>query len=162
MKFLKLIVLPIMTICLAACHKDNDDNDKIYPKFISKEVGEFFNANLYSGAFKFSEMDENSFECEIVNSKEDFRNFVATEIEVPDIDFTKYTLILGQHWLNRDGYSLREQYINRDYLETGAAILTLNYRPLGGTSTGSVTKFHFYGIYPKLSCDKVSLNVNTK
>ena len=89
---------------------------------------------------------------------EELRKIVPEPIELPDIDFAKYSLIVGQHVFEEPRYSLESQAV-----ETGTDVLTLNlvYRVLDGAAPAAIAPYYFWGIYDKLPEYEVNVNITT-
>ena len=88
-------------------------------------------------------------ECFLINSKSEFKAVVTDGVEVPlpDIDFKKYSLIIGKCTLGDPGYVLDEQAV---HTEGDHMKLQLQYRRLDGFFPCVVTDFYFWGLYQKL------------
>ena len=114
----------------------------------SREITDFFDAHL-SG---------HETECFLINTAEELRKIVPEPIELPDIDFAKYSLIVGQHVFEEPRYSLESQAV-----ETGTDVLTLNlvYRVLDGAAPAAIAPYYFWGIYDKLPEYEVNVNITT-
>ena len=130
----------------------------------SREVSDFFDAHLSEDQtdLNFSNIegsDDISTECFLINTVEQFREIAPEPIELPDIDFAKYSLIVGQHVFEEPRYSLESQAV-----ETGASVLTLNlvYREMrDGVFPAVVTTYYFWGLYDKLPEYEVNVNITT-
>lgn len=107
-------------------------------------------------AFNFSEIDYRDTECFVINSLEEFEIVAPPSVELPVIDFDKYTLIIGQHSLGDPGYTLSKQAIDTESDE-----MTLNwlYKRTGGAHPAVVTTFYFWGLYTKLPGKTVAIDV---
>ncbi len=126
----------------------------------SQDVSDFFDAHLsgHETDFNFSYMDCYETECFLINSVEEFRAIAPEPIELPDIDFAKYSLIVGQHVFGEPRYSLESQAV-----ETGTDALTLNlvYSEFCGIAPAMVAPYYFWGLYDKLPEYEVNVNITT-
>lgn len=126
----------------------------------SQEITDFFDAHLsgHSSDFNFSHIDCYETECFLINSVEEFRAIAPEPIELPDIDFAKYSLIVGQHVFGEPRYSLESQAV-----ETGTDALTLNlvYSEFCGIAPAMVAPYYFWGLYDKLPEYEVNVNITT-
>lgn len=126
----------------------------------SQEITDFFEAHLsgYSSDFNFSHIDCYETECFLINTAEELRKIVPEPIELPDIDFAKYSLIVGQYVFEEPRYSLESQAV-----ETGTDVLTLNlvYRVLDGAAPAVIAPYYFWGLYDKLPEYEVNVNITT-
>lgn len=107
-------------------------------------------------AFGFSEIDYQDTECFVINSLEEFKAVAPPSVELPGIDFDKYTLIIGQHWMGDPGYSFEKQAVDT---ESDKMTLNLVYKRMEGAHPAIVTTFYFWGLYTKLP--EKTLTVNT-
>lgn len=126
------------------------------------DVAAFFRTylppNSYSRpepAFNFSEIDYHDTECFVINSLEEFKAVAPPSVELPVIDFEKYTLIIGQHSLGDPGYTSEKQAVDT---ESDKMTLNLLYKRMKGAYPAAVTTFYFWGLYSKLP--EKSLTVN--
>ena len=126
----------------------------------SREITDFFDAHLsgHSSDFNFSHIDCHETECFLINTAEELRKIVPEPIELPDIDFAKYSLIVGQYVFEEPRYSLESQAV-----ETGTDVLTLNlvYRVLDGAAPAVIAPYYFWGLYDKLPEYEVNVNITT-
>ena len=126
----------------------------------SQEITDFFEAHLsgYSSDFNFSHIDCYETECFLINTVDGLREIVPEPIELPDIDFAKYSLIVGQHVFEEPRYSLESQAV-----ETGTDALTLNlvYSEFCGIAPAMVAPYYFWGLYDKLPEYEVNVNITT-
>lgn len=124
------------------------------PVTVPTDVSAFFKTYLppssYSHPepeFNFSEIDFRDTECFVINSMEEFKAVAPPAVELPVIDFDKYTLIIGQHWMGDPGYTLQKQVVDT---ESEKMTLNLVYKRLGGAHPTAMTNFYFWGLYTKL------------
>ena len=126
----------------------------------SQEITDFFDAHLsgHTTDFNFSYIDVWETECFLVNSEDELRAIVPEPIGLPEIDFGKYTLIIGQHVFEVPIYKLESQAV-----ETGTDVLTLNlvYRVLDGAAPAVIAPYYFWGLYDKLPEYEVNVNITT-
>ena len=146
----------VLAVVLCSCsNKEQRQEGFINPVVPSSEVVAFFDVHLpvSDGSspseviFDFSELEYHSSECVLVNSKKEFRGLLTREVSLPDIDFVKYSLIIGKCALGDPGYVLEEQVI---HMGSAHMELKLQYRRLDGVSPSVVTDFYYWGLYQKL------------
>ena len=154
--------LPVAAIPFAGC-SDSDEAPTAAgtpPVAPFQEITDFFEAHLsgHSSDFNFSHIDCYETECFLINTAEELRKIVPEPIELPDIDFAKYSLIVGQHVFEEPRYSLESQAV-----ETGTDVLTLNmvYRVLDGAAPAVEAPYYFWSIYDKLPEYEVNVNITT-
>ena len=126
----------------------------------SQEITDFFDAHLsgHSSDFNFSHIDCYETECFLINTVDGLREIIPEPVELPGIDFAKYSLIVGQHVFEEPRYSLESQAV-----ETGTDVLTLNmvYRVLDGAAPAVEAPYYFWSIYDKLPEYEVNVNITT-
>lgn len=105
--------------------------------------------------FNFSEIDDRDIECFVINSMEEFEAVAPPSVELPVIDFDKYTLIIGQHWMGHPGYSFEKQAVDT---ESDKMTLNLVYKQLKGGTPAIMTIFYFWGLYDKLPEKTLTVN----
>ena len=145
------------------------------PVAASEEVTAFFTTHLPESSyncsevkFNFSEIDFGETECFLINSTEEFEavappsvvlpDRMAFELNLPVIDFEKYTLIIGQHLLGDPGYSFEKQAVDTD-TESGKMTLNLVYSRMGGASPTVITTFYVWGLYSKLPGSAIDVKI---
>lgn len=155
MKSNLIVSLLLMGWLFVSCSvADIPDEGVISPVSAPDDIIAFFEEHLPKNSqtfcqtdFKFSDMEFSENECFLINSKSEFKAVVTDGVEVPDIDFRQYSLIIGQCVLGDPGYTLREQVVG---LESDEMVLQLEYMKEGGVSPCIITNFYFWGLYPKL------------
>ena len=132
------------------------------PVAASEEVTAFFTTHLPESSyncsevkFNFSEIDFGETECFLINSTEEFEAVAPPSVELPVIDFDKYTLIIGQHWMGHPGYSFEKQAVDT---ESDKMTLNLVYKQLKGGTPAIMTIFYFWGLYDKLPEKTLTVN----
>ena len=132
------------------------------PVTASADVSAFFKTYLPSSSsshpepeFNFSEIDDRDIECFVINSMEEFEAVAPPSVELPVIDFDKYTLIIGQHWMGHPGYSFEKQVVDT---ESDKMTLNLVYKQLKGGTPAIMTIFYFWGLYDKLPEKTLTVN----
>ena len=135
------------------------------PVAASEEVTAFFTTHLPESSyncsevkFNFSEIDFGETECFLINSTEEFEAVAPPSVELPVIDFDKYTLIIGQHWMGHPGYSFEKQAVDTD-TESGKMTLNLVYSRMGGASPTVITTFYIWGLYSKLPGSAIDVKI---
>ncbi len=158
----KLIyIFGIAALMLAAgCSKDDGWNipNGIKPVKPSKELTAFFDENLrFIGLSIFGKDNEASLRgggrypdtCIMINSVAEFEaiDFSAgTSLELPPIDFTKYTLVIGQYATPSHGDRFEGQRIVVEPEEITMNLLFIS----SGDRTHDMWKKEYWGLYPKL------------
>lgn len=132
------------------------------PVAASEEVTAFFKTHLPKSSynhsevgFNFSEIHGKETECFLINSTEEFEAVAPPSVELPVIDFDKYTLIIGQHWMGHPGYSFEKQVVDT---ESDKMTLNLVYKQLKGGTPAIMTIFYFWGLYDKLPEKTLTVN----
>ena len=141
----RILTLTAALLLLGGFVACNDSEESEYigtpPVTASADVSAFFKTYLPSSSsshpepeFNFSEIDS---------------------VELPVIDFDKYTLIIGQHWMGHPGYSFEKQVVDT---ESDKMTLNLVYKQLKGGTPAIMTIFYFWGLYDKLPEKTLTVN----
>ena len=145
MKTLLYCVLFLGLFASCAEIKPNDDAG-IFPVSASEDVESFFESYLPPSDYSYSNTSFNfgeETECFVINDVDDFKAVAPESVTLPEIDFDKYTLIIGQVVMGNPGYRFVSQSIHTDTLK-------VVYKKLGGASPAIMTSFYFWGLYDKL------------
>ena len=145
MKTLLYCVLFLGLFASCAEIKQNDDAG-IFPVSASEDVESFFESYLPPSDYSYSNTSFNfgeETECFVINDVDDFKAVAPESVTLPEIDFDKYTLIIGQVVMGSPGYRFVSQSIHTDTLK-------VVYKKLGGASPAIMTSFYFWGLYDKL------------
>ena len=145
MKTLLYCVLFLGLFASCAEIKPNDDAG-IFPVSASEDVEFFFESYLPPSDYSYSNTSFNfgeETECFVINDMDDFKAVAPESVTLPEIDFDKYTLIIGQVVMGNPGYRFVSQSIHTDTLK-------VVYKKLGGASPAIMTSFYFWGLYDKL------------
>ena len=145
MKTLLYCVLFLGLFASCAEIKPNDDAG-IFPVSASEDVESFFESYLPPSDYSYSNTSFNfgeETECFVINDMDDFKAVAPESVTLPEIDFDKYTLIIGQVVMGNPGYRFVSQSIHTDTLK-------VVYKKLGGASPAMMTYFYFWGLYDKL------------
>ena len=114
----------------------------------------FFNDTAIYGKHKLEESMVYA-----INSREELADIYLGKKELPEIDFGKYTLVLGQQVMGCLGY-----YLAKKKLVAGedGLILTIHVRndiPKNGIITPAFMNLTFWDLYPKQTQKKITMNV---
>ena len=145
MKTLLYCILFLGLFASCAEIKPNDDAG-IFPVSASEDVESFFESYLPPSDYSYSNTSFNfgeETECFVINDMDDFKAVAPESVTLPEIDFDKYTLIIGQVVMGNPGYRFVSQSIHTDTLK-------VVYKKLGGASPAIMTSFYFWGLYDKL------------
>ena len=118
----------------------------ILPVSAPEDVESFFESHLPPSDYSHSNTSFNfceETECFVINDVDDFKAVAPESVTLPEIDFDKYTLIIGQVVMGNPGYRFVSQSIHGDTLK-------VVYKNLGGGSPAVMTSYYFWGLYDKL------------
>ncbi|MDO5615571.1 MAG: hypothetical protein Q4G16_05230 [Cruoricaptor ignavus] len=145
-----------------SCNRSGDERkeSKIIPIVdIPKDVSNFLEKGLpntsESECFFISQDDDIFY---LINNIEDFRDVYSCDDELPEIDFTKYSLIIGKKEMPNSFYLLADQYIEETEMLNLTIVATL---PKSG-HWPAFNDFYYWGIYPKLPNKELIVNINIK
>ena len=144
-----------------------DDGVVLSPVTLHDEMGfcattedllicDFFNYQLPIGKRSkgfFVDSDKN--ECYVINSLDELANIYKGDIPIPEIDFEKYTLVIGQEVMPDFYYPEYKQDL---MFNEHKCHLTL-YVPDFEFDTGykPLQQFYYWSLYPKFSTEGVSV-----
>ena len=124
-------------------------------------IEDFFNAELRNTAKAFfydiqgdRPIGEN-FVC-VINSRQEFANVYQGKKELPEVDFGKYTLIIGKEMMPYLGF-----YIDKKELLAGedGLKLTIYAKNDNEILPCAFQDLYYWGLYPKQIQNKISVNV---
>jgi chloramphenicol O-acetyltransferase len=152
-KFLQATTVLLIMSGMVAC---GEENEKIIsPIIISDErLTNFFDTvlpTITESICLFSTTNDDT--CYIINNIDEFRSVYSCN-DLPEIDFTSYSLIIGQKRMPNSYYSVIKQYIveTRNLQLNVVVKLPENHWP-------SFSKLYYWGIYPKIHHKIISVNI---
>lgn len=130
---------------------NNPDSDVADPlvAFFQEELHSPYwdgNGNEFKTFFEQGSYDDDSYL--MINSREDFQKAYMGTKELPEIDFDKYTLIIGRTWGNDSSYELADVFLRDDgdnYL-LDACLWHHN-----GFAFFAIVRIYYWRLYPKLA-----------
>jgi hypothetical protein len=160
--------------CFVACNDEQKETEQhleesevigvlpISESDVPEEVSAFFGENpmIFSEFFdKFDKYDEfdniiYAGPCFTINSMAEFRESTPSSAVLPDINFDKYTLVIGRYCITGG------QYIKSHGVDTEPDIMKLNLG-IGDAGNGLTAMFWplYYGIYPKLPLKPIAIKL---
>ena len=167
-KYLLLFNVLIATICFCGCSKEDvsnedDSNNVILPiNQTDGALAAFLNAELpemhpSDDIYRTSK----SFFCDIdticvINSRLELIKVYKGEREIPEIDFDKYTLVIGQQHMPYYGFYVAKKEL---LLGDNGLILNLYARNDNKKLPCAIQNLYFWELYPKQSQKTISVNV---
>ena len=156
-KTLSAVILLIGAfIVLGGCEKEKEQMEVIYPVVnLPMSVVTFFektlsNTDSANCLFKSEWKDT----CFLINSKEEFESMLLCDKDLPIIDFSLYSVIVGKKNMPNSFYSIVEQSINN------AQTLELNIIVhLPNEHWPAFSDMFYWALYPKLPNKKISINI---
>ena len=131
----------------------------IYPVSPSDEVEAFLMTYLppetssFPPGFDFGEKPS----CFLINSTSELEEIVLlTKVDIPLIDFDRYTLIVGRFITGSPLYTYKDQKIS---FKSGRPVLTVTYEGHEGMAPCVMTCYNFWGLYDKLQYTEIELNL---
>ncbi len=139
--------------------EDKEQRDTILPiTNLSGQVVAFFDSEL-SPTMKsncFFVLNDDTYH--LINSMKEFQAIYSCENKLPEIDFTKYSVIVGQKKMPNSYYSVVEQNIE----ETEMSLELKIYVKLPADGYWpAFSQMYYWGIYPKLPNKKININIIT-
>ena len=156
-KILPVVILLIGAfIVLGGCEKEKEQMEVIYPVVnLPMSVVTFFektlsNTDSANCLFKSEWKDT----CFLINSKEEFESMLLCDKDLPIIDFSLYSVIVGKKNMPNSFYSIVEQSINN------TQTLELNIIVhLPNEHWPAFSDMFYWALYPKLPNKKISINI---
>ena len=150
------ILLIGVFIVLGGCEKEKEQMEVIYPVVnLPMSVVTFFektlsNTDSANCLFKSEWKDT----CFLINSKEEFESMLLCDKDLPIIDFSLYSVIVGKKNMPNSFYSIVEQSINN------TQTLELNIIVhLPNEHWPAFSDMFYWALYPKLPNKKISINI---
>ena len=177
-KYLLLFNVLITTICFCGCSKEDDSNEDdsnnvILPinqtdgalvAFLNAELPEMHHSDdIYRTSKSFFCEDKSGIKSAIkenivcvINSRQELADIYMGEKELPEIDFDKNTLIIGQQIMPCLGfYVAKKDLLARD----DSLILTLYAKNDCYKLDQALQNLYYWELYPKLLQKTLSVNV---
>ena len=157
---------------LAACSSDDEGQDgRVYP-VVANNIGENVSgvfANVFpEGAHNgkgfrtfFTQDEENMDSYYVVNSEEEMKALFEAGTTLPQIDFDKYTLVMGRFFGMPSDY-VYSQYLNEESASISFTVCIKNHAfDTGGELMDATwaTVHFFWGLYPKFKTDNFVFNL---
>ena len=143
-------------IVLGGCEKEKEQMEVIYPVVnLPMSVVTFFektlsNTDSANCLFKSECKDT----CFLINSIEEFESMLLCDKDLPIIDFSLYSVIVGKKNMPNSFYSIVEQSINN------TQTLELNIIVhLPNEHWPAFSDMFYWALYPKLPNKKISINI---
>ena len=170
-KYVLIFSVLIATACLCACSSDDDFIPQI--NLTDGEIFDFFNSELREMHSDDNYIASRSFFYEIIdpvdhdgmpimenmvyiiNSQQELADIYVGKKKLPEIDFDKYTLIIGQQIMPYRGF-----YIAKKKLSNGDNGLILNLYAKNDRELlpCASQNLYFWGLYPKQSQKTITVN----
>ena len=127
------------------------------------EISDFFNLELplnkYSNAFFVGSYEDAGYEvCKIINNWEEFCDIYSGEKELPEIDFSKYTLVIGYKVMPFLGYKPVKQKLELS-TKDNSIFFNIFVENMYEYNPSQITPLYFWGLYPKMYVTNRNVNV---
>ena len=152
-----------LTATLAACSSDEDDNIPAE----KESIEDFFKKTLPqeqegSGTdvkdVPFTGFDKQENVCVVINSYDELKTIYQGNNPLPEVDFSKYSLIIGRAWINV-GYKFKNLTISED--NKGNSVVTLHFTVLYDATLAMVTYYYYWVLCPKFSPTQLDVKIET-
>jgi len=151
-----------------ACNEPKDPQSPDQPEIVGiapvpaaelpEEVSAFFEKYLPAISGIRSEIffvDADKDECLLLNSSEDLKKLISSNVELPTIDFDSYTLVIGQQTMPTSSFSVSNQTVD---VKSNRVILNLTVK-IPEASSGASSCLYHWGLFPKFSGSIANVNV---
>jgi hypothetical protein len=129
--------------------RTQDSENVILPVTPSDEVAAFF--ERYLRDFSFGDVDQNL--VLLINNMEEFEKIALPTVELPSIDFDKFTLVVGQY--AKSGGQIPT---NRS-IDARPDLLILNLMLEQGNGITMMSTAAYWDIYPKLPQKPITVKI---
>ena len=164
----------LLTILSTGCSSDNDTttNETNLPSnWTDEAIEDFFNTELPVTHHSLEYFTSHSFFCEdksgmksaikenivcVINSRQELAEIYLGEKEIPEIDFEKNTLIIGQQIMPSLGFYVAKKELLAD---DDGLVLTLYAKNDLVNLPLALMNLYYWELYPKLSQKNISVNV---
>lgn len=171
-----LTVCAVLLMALSACSSDNEVNESIattemggviysdgqQATNMDNPIAQFFATELRmpywdnegnSHTTFFEHGEWNSEECLLINSHEEFQAAYKGTKQLPDIDFSKYTLIIGRTW-GEDSSVWLDHIELKDLGKMYQMEVFVSKTP--GIALTVITHIMYWQLYPKMSSKPIT------
>ena len=160
----KMILFTVTALFLMiggmGCEREKEHEVIVPDKNISTHVYAFFENNLpttsKSVCFFISEEGDFSY---VINSKKELQAAYSCKEELPEIDFDRYSLVIGQKRMPNSYYAVSNQKI---IVQTKTLELNIVAETLSEGVWPSFSMMYYWGVYPKLPNLKLNVNIEIK
>lgn len=164
-----MFAMLMLTIGMSSCSNDDDSIDDpsdnvLRSGLFNDELVFFMTDALYKSesaglrTFFSESMSFDEDKCLIINSEQAFREAYKGDKELPVVDFSQYTLIIGRTWGNDSSFSLDHFEMTDDGSNYQINVtLNRNINPNLG-AYGAITDILFWRLYPKMDSKPVNIN----
>lgn len=164
-----MFAMLMLTIGMSSCSNDDDSIDDpsdnvLRSGLFNDELVFFMTDALYKSesaglrTFFSESMSFDEDKCLIINSEQAFREAYKGDKELPVVDFSQYTLIIGRTWGNDSSFSLDHFEMTDDGSNYQINVtLNRNINPNLG-AYGAITDIFFWRLYPKMDSKPVNIN----
>ncbi len=137
--------------------------------YISNPLAAFFNEELHNPYWDdkgnehktfFEKGEYNDEKCLMINSQKEFQNAYMGTKKLPDVDFGKYTLLIGKTWGNDSSYRLDNIVLTDKDGHYHLEAQLLHY--VDRASTAAILKIFYWRLYPKLKSKSIVISRTVK
>ncbi len=158
--------LCLSAFCVMSCD-DSDDQDSPHPHgtvLVNKEIGDFFNQFGYMIGFDPFKVRKDPFfpnterykdTCCIINSYEELNSVYSGGKQLPDIDFSCVTLVIGKAFVPCENYYIYDQSISIPDANQKVT-LTLTFKD-DRMATQALADLFYWGFYPKFEAKEIKV-----
>lgn len=158
--------LCLFAFCAMSCD-DSDDQDSHHPHgtvLVNKETEEFFHQFGYMIGFDPFKLRKDPFfpnterykdTCCIINNNEELNSVYSGEKQLPDIDFSCVTLVIGKAFVPSQNYYIYDQCISIPDADLKVTlILTFKNDRM---ATQAYADLFYWGFYPKFEAKEIKV-----
>lgn len=148
--------------CLTAfsCSNDEDSSKTVQVLPASVEITDFFETHLPGAGqsdcfFQRKEQDPDTLSVCVVNSMAELEKLCYAPVQLPQIDFSQRTLIIGWYMMPNSYYHVGSQKL---YISSSSAQLYIETLPQNFVHP-TFSRMFFWGFYPKTNVKDIKVKV---
>ena len=166
-----MFAMLMLAVGMSSCSSDDEDNIVPQINTANGTIEDFFNTEFPVTHDSFEYSNSHSFFCEeksgiksaitenivcVINSRKELADIYLGEKEIPEIDFEKNTLIIGQQIMPCLGFYVAKKELLAD---DDGLVLTLYAKNDLVNLPLALMNLYYWELYPKLSQKNISVNV---
>ena len=156
--FSALILLAI-SMAMTACSSDEDsisaERESLAEFFKKTFPQEKDGEGTNDTNILFAGFNEQENVCEVINSYDELKSSYQGKEPLPEVDFSKYSLVIGRAWLNV-GYKFKKLTVAKG---KGNTVITLHFTVLSNSVFTIMTYYYYWALCPKFTPQNLTTKI---